>query len=344
MTIETGTGNLLASSAEALVNTVNTVGVMGKGIALQFKNAYPEAFKAYAAACKRGEVETGKMFVFETGQLGPSARFIINFPTKKHWKGKSKLEYIETGLVDLVRVVRELGIVSIAVPPLGCGNGGLQWSVVEPLIRGAFDQLPEVTVFLHAPDGAPANEEMVIRTAAPSMTGPRAAILAVMRNYLLPEYQLTAIEVQKLAYFVQAFGYPMKLNYVKGTYGPYAENLNHALQALEGHFVRGYGDRSSEMALRVLPEAYDPVEEYLASDDNAAEVVRRVTDLVRGFETPYGLELLATTHWASKELDSADPSAVLAYVQAWTPRKGEIFTAHHIAKALQRLESTSLAS
>jgi len=344
MTIEAGTGNLLASNAEALVNTVNTVGVMGKGIALQFKNAYPNAFKAYAAACKRGEVVTGKMFVFETEQLGPSARFIINFPTKKHWKGKSKLEYIEAGLVDLVRVIREYRITSIAVPPLGCGNGGLQWSVVEPLIREALGQVPDLTVYLHAPDGAPANEEMVIGTRVPSMTGPRAAILAVMRHYLMPEYRLTAIEVQKLAYFVQAVGYPMKLNYVKGTYGPYAENLNHALQALEGHFVRGYGDRSSDMALRVLADSYGTVEEYLLSDGDAAEAVHRVTDLVRGFETPYGLELLATTHWASKDLHSTDPDAVLSYVQAWTPRKGEIFTARHITKALQRLESASLAS
>ncbi|WP_028643237.1 type II toxin-antitoxin system antitoxin DNA ADP-ribosyl glycohydrolase DarG [Nocardioides sp. URHA0020] len=344
MTIEHGTGNLLASDAEALVNTVNTVGVMGKGIALQFKNAYPDAFKAYAAACKRGEVETGKMFVFETGQLGPSARYIINFPTKRHWKGKSKLEYIESGLEDLVRVLREYEIKSVAVPPLGCGNGGLEWAVVEPLIRAALNQLPDVTVYLHAPDGAPANEDMLIGTKAPGMTGPRAAILAVMRRYLLPDYPLTAIETQKLAYFIQASGYPMKLNYIKGQYGPYAENLNHALQALEGHYVRGYGDRSTEMALRVLPEAEPRVEAYLQEDEAAASAVRNVADLVRGFETTYGLELLATVHWASEDLKTSDTDAIVEYVQSWTPRKGEIFTPRHVGKALQRLKEASLVA
>src|SRR5680860_471984 len=175
--IEPGTGNLLASEAEALVNTVNTVGVMGKGIALQFKNAYPDNFKAYAAACKRGDVVTGKMFVVETGQLGPAARIIINFPTKRHWKGKSRLEYIEAGLEDLIRVLREHKVQSVAIPPLGCGNGGLDWAVVEPKIRAALEQVPEVKVLLHAPDGAPPSDEMLIATKVPNLTGPRAAII-----------------------------------------------------------------------------------------------------------------------------------------------------------------------
>jgi len=342
--IEPGTGNLLASEAEALVNTVNTVGVMGKGIALQFKNAYPDNFKAYAAACKRGDVVTGKMFVVETGQLGPAARIIINFPTKRHWKGKSRLEYIEAGLEDLIRVLREHKVQSVAIPPLGCGNGGLDWAVVEPKIRAALEQVPEVKVLLHAPDGAPPSDEMLIATKVPNLTGPRAAIIAVMTQYLLPDYRLTAIEAQKLAYFIQALGYPMKLNYVKHQFGPYADNLNHALQALEGHYVRGYGDRSSEMALRVLPEAAAKAEDYLSSDPAAAEAVHEVANLVRGYETPYGLELLATTHWACRDLGTADPAAIIGYVREWTSRKGEIFTADHIGKALHRLKEAELVA
>ncbi len=331
--IEPGSGNLLASDAEALVNTVNTVGVMGKGIALQFRNAYPENFKAYAAACKRHEVVPGRMFVHETGVLGGSARFIINFPTKRHWKGKSRLEDIESGLQDLIRVLIEYKIESVAIPPLGCGNGGLDWRVVEPKIRAALAAVPDVRVLLHAPDGAPVNDEMLIATKAPALTGPRAAMIAVLGQYLVPDYRLTAIEAQKLAYFLQASGFGMKLNYVKHQYGPYADNLNHALQALEGHYLRGYGDRSSQMALHLLPGAAERAADHLRTDAAAAAAVGSVAEVVRGYETPYGLELLATTHWAVRDLGTSDVDAVARYVQEWTPRKGEIFTKAHVVKS-----------
>ncbi|SOC46597.1 O-acetyl-ADP-ribose deacetylase (regulator of RNase III), contains Macro domain [Blastococcus aggregatus] len=340
--IEPGTGNLLASDAEALVNTVNTVGVMGKGIALQFKNAYPENYKAYVAACKRGEVVPGRMFVHETGVLGGSARFIINFPTKRHWKGKSRLEDIESGLEDLVRALVDYKIESVAIPPLGCGNGGLDWHVVEPMIREALAQVPEVRVFLHAPDGTPANDEMLIATKPPALTDRRAAMIAVLGQYLVPDYRLTSIEAQKLAYFLQASGFGMKLNFVKHQFGPYADNLNHALQALEGHYLRGYGDRNSQMALHLLPEAAERAAEHLSSDATAAAAVRSVAEIVRGYETPYGLELLATTHWAVRDLGTSDVEAVVRYVQEWTPRKGQIFTKAHITKALKRLHATGL--
>ena len=143
-------GNLLQAPADALVNTVNTVGIMGKGIALQFKQAYPGNFRAYETACQLGDVRLGKMFTYETGLLdGP--RFVINFPTKGHWRSKSKLSDIEAGLADLREVIRERGIDSIAVPPMGCGNGGLAWGDVRPLIEAALGDLPGVHVMLYPP-------------------------------------------------------------------------------------------------------------------------------------------------------------------------------------------------
>ncbi|MCA1008313.1 macro domain-containing protein [Rhodococcus hoagii] len=152
--LTTATGDLLHADVDALVNTVNTVGVMGKGIALQFRRTYPDMFKAYAAACNAGDVQLGRVHVWETGALdGP--RFIVNFPTKGHWRSASKLGDIASGLTDLVRVIREHGITSIAVPPLGCGNGGLDWADVEPLIQRAFADLPDVDVRLYAPDAPP---------------------------------------------------------------------------------------------------------------------------------------------------------------------------------------------
>lgn len=136
--IEFRRDNLLASSAEALVNSLNTVGVMGKGVALQFKKKFPANFKEYERACKRGEVEVGKMFTVEVDSL-TNPRYIINFPTKKHWRGSSRLEYMEQGLEALVREIQRLDLKSIAIPPLGCGNGDLSWErEVRPLVEAAL--------------------------------------------------------------------------------------------------------------------------------------------------------------------------------------------------------------
>ncbi|MEQ1843343.1 MAG: macro domain-containing protein [Verrucomicrobiales bacterium] len=155
--ISIASGNLLRAEVDALVNTVNTVGVMGKGLALQFKQAFPANTRAYEAACKGGEVQVGRMFVTQTGQFEP--RLIINFPTKEHWKANSRLVDIESGLTDLIRVIREERVQSIAIPPLGCGFGGLRWEDVRPLIERVFESLPEVQVLLHAPDKAVAPDE-----------------------------------------------------------------------------------------------------------------------------------------------------------------------------------------
>jgi O-acetyl-ADP-ribose deacetylase (regulator of RNase III) len=149
-------GDLLQADAEALVNAVNCVGVMGKGIARQFKRLYPENCRAYATACARGEVTVGTMFVTETGQLD-GARYVINFPTKRHWREPSQLSYIDAGLVDLVRVLRDEGIRSVAVPALGVGNGGLDWASVEPRLLQALQQLPDVHVIIYPPHAGSGN-------------------------------------------------------------------------------------------------------------------------------------------------------------------------------------------
>ncbi|WAL65979.1 macro domain-containing protein [Amycolatopsis cynarae] len=143
-------GDLLESKADALVNAVNTVGVMGKGIALQFKRAFPENFREYAVACEQGQVRLGEMFVHATA-ADDNPRYVINFPTKNHWRSKSRLADIQAGLEDLRRVVRELGLRSVAVPPLGCGNGGLDWDVVGPLVERELGGLAGVEVFVYVP-------------------------------------------------------------------------------------------------------------------------------------------------------------------------------------------------
>lgn len=336
--IEHVSGNLLEAEAEALVNTVNTVGVMGKGIALQFRQAYPENYEAYRKACQRGDVEPGRMFVYRTGKL-TNPRFIINFPTKRHWKGKAKLADVEAGLVDLIRVVRDEGIQSIAVPPLGCGNGGLDWEVVRPLIEDAFEPLPEVRVLLYAPEGAPDPDKMKVATKRPNMTPGRAAILGLLENYSIPGYRLTMLEVQKLAYFLQVAGEPLKLSFAKAPYGPYTETLHHVLQRMEGHFIRGYGDRSRDASVTVTKDALTDARAYLQQHPKTEERLGRVAELIEGFETPYGMELLATVHWVTQAEPNVkdDLRATVAAVQDWSEHKRKTFQPDHIEAAWARL-------
>lgn len=336
--IELKQDNLLQADTEALVNTVNCVGVMGKGIALQFKQAFPDNFRQYQLACRAGEVQPGRMFVVATGSLF-NPKHIINFPTKRHWKGKSRIEDIEIGLKALIQEVKQLGIRSIAVPPLGCGNGGLDWSQVKPLIESAFTELPDVLVLLYPPQGAPAADAMPIATDKPKMTRGRALLLSLLERYGIPGYCLTLLEIQKLAYFLQVAGEPLRLRYVKHKYGPYADNLNHVLQLLEGHYIRGYGDRSREAQISLLSGATAEARTFLADKPEANEHLERVSRLIEGFETPYGMELLATVHWVAQENPEARTvfEQALAEVHQWSERKRQLFKPAHIRKAWQRL-------
>lgn len=330
-------GNLLEDSSEALVNTVNTVGVMGKGIALQFKQAFPEVFRKYEKACKKGEIQTGTMYVVRTDALvGP--KVIINFPTKTHWKEKSKIEYIEEGLTDLVNVIQELNIQSIAIPPLGCGNGGLDWSIVQPLIEEAFQDI-SAKVYVYEPAGSPKADKMKIGTEKPKTTKPRALLLASLHQYKEPGYRLSLLEVQKIAYFLQEAGEPLKLNFVKSKYGPYAENLNFVLQRLEGHFIRGYGDRNQNAEIYLVHSAGEKAYEFLEQDKESQQRLEKVNQIIGGFETPYGMELLATVHWIMKTIRPASDEELISEVQNWNNRKKELFLAKHIKKAARHLES-----
>ncbi len=337
--IELKRGNILEADAEALVNTVNCVGVMGKGIALQFKQAYPENFRLYQRACRTGEVRPGKMFIVQTGLMNP--RYVINFPTKRHWKGKARLADIEAGLVDLVDQVKQLGIRTLAVPPLGCGSGGLDWADVRPMIESALSDLTDVHVLLFEPVGAPAPERMKISTEKPNLTRARALLLRLVESYRIPGYRLSLLEIQKLAYFLQVAGEPLKLNFIKHRFGPYAEALNHVLQRLEGHYIRGYGDRSRDAGIYLLPGASEEANGALAGDLDAVARLRTVTELIEGFESPYGMELLATVHWVSREDPEAAKSAAVAVrrVHEWSGRKRLAFREQHVEKAWHRLRS-----
>lgn len=341
--IERICGNLLDADVEALVNTVNAVGVMSKGIALQFKKAFPENYKAYKKACDAGLVEPGRMFVFEVGALH-HPRYILNFPTKRHWKGKSKIEDIKSGLDALVEEVKRLNINSLALPPLGCGNGGLDWSEVSQLIEQAFADLPEVQVLMYEPAGAPDPDKVRDRTNRPRMTVSRSVVLALMNRYLLPGYddRLSLLEAYKLAYFMQEAGQSLDLQFEEGQFGPYADNLRHVLNRLEGHYLQGIGDGRSKPAtpIELLPGAAEEAEVYLKDHSSTEECFCRVAELIEGFETPFGMELLSSVHWVATRKDArakTDLEAAVAGVQGWNERKARLFRREHIAAAWRRL-------
>ena len=339
--IEYTIGNILECEAEALVNTVNCVGVMGRGIALQFKTTFPDNFKAYAAACKRQEVQPGRMFVFDTGQL-TLPRYIINFPTKRHWRGKSRIKDIESGLAALVDTVRERGIRSIAVPPLGSGLGGLEWAQVRSRIDATLCELDDVHVIVFEPGSAPDTATVTQQRPVPRMTPGRAALVELLNRYLqgLLDPFVTLLEAHKLMYFMQEAGQPLRLKYQRAPYGPYAENLRHVLREIDGYLISGYADGGDapERQLQLVPGAAEEAQAFLSADDETRERFERVAELVGGFETPFGLELLATVHWVMTRDGAVNHDDVVNRTYAWNERKRQ-FTPRQIGIAMRCLST-----
>ena len=337
--IEYKTGDIFDEDVEALVNTVNCVGVMGRGIALQFKNRFPDNFRAYAEACKRDEVRPGRMFICETKQLS-NPRYVINFPTKRHWRGKSRIEDIRSGLDALASEIQERGIRSVAIPPLATNLGGLDWDVVRPMIETAVGALEGVDVIVFTPESAPADGRPNFSTNVPNMTAGRAALVSLISRYLggLLDPQITLLEIHKLMYFMQAAGEPLKLRFQKAHYGPYADNLRHVLRRIEGHLVSGYrndGDAPDKL-IELVPGAIEDAVVFLEANPETQSRLRRVSDLVEGFESSFGLELLSTVHWVAQEHTEAPVESLVEYTYAWNRRKRQ-FSRRQITLAYDTL-------
>lgn len=341
-------GNLLEATTDALVNTVNTVGVMGKGIALQFKRAYPENYKTYEQACNNGEVQLGKMLVVPT-QAMSAPHFIINFPTKNHWRSPSKLEDIRAGLEDLVAAVREHEIGSIALPPLGCGNGGLSWREVYPLIQATAARLPDVRVLVYPPQTSPRADAMPIRTKRPAMTERRAALLLAFHKYVEMSFvaghavdrEFSIIEAQKIAYFLQVAGWQASFEFTPSHFGPYAQTVDQWLSAVEGHFLTGYGDGTSgsRAVLRLNQRTLDEARAKLRENIDFDRTISRFESLVRGFESPYGVELLSTVHYII-QAEAVRPvpfDKLLERLGMWSRRKAALFRPGQAKIALDHL-------
>jgi O-acetyl-ADP-ribose deacetylase (regulator of RNase III) len=348
-------GNLLDAEVEALVNTVNTVGIMGKGIALMFKEAFPENYRLYAAACKRGEVQIGRMFVTERPPLagsGRGPRWIINFPTKRHWRDRTRPEWVQAGLADLTRLLQEKAIRSVALPPLGCGNGGLEWSAVRPLIEQALAGFPSVEVLVYEP--TPRYQNVAKREGVEQLTPARALIAELIRRYWIMGIECSMLEVQKLAWFlereIEARGLdnPLQLDFVAHRYGPYADRLRHLLNGLDGSYLRSdirIPDAKPTDVIAFNDTKKERVALFLKSDARPyLDALERTTERIAGFESPLGMELLGTLDWLiSREGCRPDLEAIKAGLAAWpggsqaSERKLKIFDDRLIGLALERL-------
>lgn len=351
------TGNLLDAQAEALVNTVNEMGVMGKGIALMFREAFPANTAAYEAACKRGEVRVGKMFVTKNPDLtGP--RWIVNFPTKKHWRHPSKFQWVQDGLQDLKMVIAEKKIQSIALPPLGCGNGGLEWSEVRPAIDAAFSSLQNINIIVFEPTNAYQNTAK--REGVEELTLARAMIAELIRRYSILGIECTNLEVQKLAWFLQRvveglhLDNPLRLKFEANKYGPYADNLRHLLNGLDGsylHCKKRLADAGPLEPIWFEDSKRDSICEFLFSEANRKylRALERTADVIDGFESPLGMELLATVDWLlNQEKRAATVPAIREGLNQWpggraaAQRKQRLFTDTWLGLALQRLTNATL--
>jgi len=331
-------GDLLKQEdVDAIVNTVNCVGVMGKGIALQFKKKWPANFKSYALACKNKEVKLGQMFIFELGALA-TPRYIINFPTKDHWRSASNIEDIESGLQNLAEQIARFDIRSIAIPPLGCGLGGLPWSKVKPLIVKYLGNIENLEIRLFEPNDEIKASAIEVNTVKPKMTAGRAAILALLESYQSVNYGLSKIEVQKLAYFLQEAGENLKLQFKKHTYGPYADALRHALNTMDGHYIQGVGDGVVESEIQPIDSALEDAKQYLATSNEDINLrIKRVSDLIEGYQSPYGVELLSTVHWVINHEGASNPNEAHQAIQQWNDRKKQLMTLQHVEAAWNRL-------
>lgn len=345
------TGNLLEARAQALVNTVNTVGVMGKGIALMFKERFDDNYKQYAAACKAKQVQTGAMFVTEPAELdGP--RWIVNFPTKQHWRSPSQLEWIVQGLQDLRRFLIENKVQSIAIPPLGAGNGGLDWDLVKPEIERALGDLPgvEITVF----EPTKQYQNVAKRTGVEKLTPARALIAELVRRYWVLGMECSLLEIQKLAWFLERSierltpgSNPLDLKFEANKFGPFAPNLNHLLNSLDGSYLRSDKRIADSDPFDVIwfdDQRKEFVQAYLQSEAKAyAPALEETAALIDGFESPFGMELLATVDWLlTKEQVAPSVEAVREGLQRWPipgagKRKSALFHDDAIAIALERL-------
>lgn len=332
-------GNLLESSAEALVNTVNTVGVMGKGIALQFKQQFPAAAKRYQEACKTGDIGIGRLLITKDSSLLTGEKTIINFPTKTDWRKPSEYHYIEAGLKHLIQIVSEERIKSVAIPPLGSGNGGLEWSKVKALLERHLSEV-DADFYIFEPNTA---IQEVLKKERVKLTPARAMLLDVLYDLTRNGEFVSEFSSEKIAYFIQRFGGKdiFKLEFAPNFYGPYSGKVRHVLYYLNGSYIFGYTgkDKKPFEELGIISNGQDEVRSYLSANPTLKAITEKVKSFLTGFYSPFGLELLSTIDFLITEKNLAGIEEVMASLEEWSERKKTLFTnPKHVKVALERIQ------
>lgn len=319
-------GNILDSKAQALVNTVNTVGVMGKGIALQFKKAYPNNYKSYSVACKNNEVEVGKMFITTDSNISSGEKIIINFPTKRNWRKPSEYIYIEDGLNDLINVINQNRIKSIAIPPLGAGNGGLKWEKVKKIIEEKLGHL-DIEIFVYEPTSKIVEK---LKKERVKLTDARALLLYVLYDLVKNGEFVSEFSSEKVSYFLQKFGAKkyFKLKFAPNFYGPYSGKVRFILNAINGSYIMGYSDMDKKPfePLTIVADGYDDVKTYIHNKPELEVIAKNTTNFLNGFYSDFALELLSSIDFIVSKEKSFDREIVTSKLNEWNDRKQSMFS------------------
>lgn len=321
------TGNLFDSKADALVNTVNTVGVMGKGIALQFKKLFPNNFKSYKDICDKKEFNVGELFITQDQNVITGEKIIINFPTKKHWKSPSEYSYIESGLVELIKVIKEKNIKSIAVPPLGSGNGGLQWYKVKEIINAKLSDVEDCEIYVYEPND---QVKEVLKKERVRLTPARAMLLFMLFELVKNGEFVSEFASEKLCYFLQRFGAKKHFNltYSANFYGPYSGKVKHVLNYLNGSYIMGYAgkDKKPFEQLNLVVDSEKDVVDYINANIELKDIVLNTNKFLTGFYSSFALELLSTVDYISQENNITDKDSIKEKLYNWSDRKKTLFS------------------
>lgn len=338
------TGNMLESKAQALVNTVNTEGVMGKGIALQFKKAFPENFKSYKKACENKEIGIGNLLLVKDQNISSGQKLIINFPTKQSWRKPSEYAFIEKGLDDLKKVLKKNGIESIAIPPLGSGNGGLDWCKVKQMIESKLSDL-DIDIIIYEPS---TEIKEHLKKERVKLTDARALLLDVLYDLVKHGEYVSEFSSEKVCYFLQRFGAKdiFKLNFQPNFYGPYSGKIRYVLNYLNGSYVMGYSDMNKRPfePLLLIPDGYETVQKYIKNKPELQTISEKAKTFLNGFYSDFALELLSTIDFVSSELNICDRQEVSKALESWSDRKRSLFSnKKYIDISIEHLSKTDFS-
>jgi O-acetyl-ADP-ribose deacetylase (regulator of RNase III) len=336
--IESASGDIFKAEVDALVNPVNCEGETGRGLALQFKMKYPANFNAYYEACRHNQLQLGQMFTFETRSRS-KPHYIFNFPIKNHWRETVSLTNIQNGLIDLANKILERQIETIALPPIGCGPGGLDWKDVRPLIEKHLDR-DKLQIIIYGFAAPPIHKAPSRPVEAPVMTVGRAALVHLMSRYTnsINDNHVTLPELHMLLYLLQEQGETLRLEFNKGSSSPYARNLRPVLNAIDGYYLSGYiggPDRPTKEIL-LIPAIEKVASDYLANHNSTLARIQKILDLVEGFPPHSGLELLSTTHWIVTKEQSLTLEDLIRRTYSWNRQKRS-FSSEQIGSAAARL-------